>query len=152
MTMFNYKYNKTVAVLSHASTFRDANLHHWCTASEGWLLCSKQEITGSHCAGPNLDFHFKTCLEATSTPITIKSGWRRMYNNKNTSICGNEIIVSFHVSWPFCLVCGRSRFQIHARKQDVLSELWTLYQSRHDLLCWELLYTNYNSQPHLASS
>ena len=93
-----------MAVLSHASSFRDANLHHWCTASGRWL-------TGSHCAGLSLDFHFKTRLEATSTLITIKSSWRRMYNNKNTFICGNEIIISFHVSWPFWLVAGDHGFK-----------------------------------------
>lgn len=44
-----------------------------------------------------------------------------MYNNKNTSICINEII-SFHVSWPFCLVGETSRFKVQGRRQDVLSE------------------------------
>jgi len=92
MTMFNYKYNKIVAVLSNASTFRDANLHHWCTASEGWLPCSKQEVSGSHWAGPSLDFHFKTRLEATSTLITIKSSWRRMCNNKRLLFVATKLL------------------------------------------------------------
>jgi hypothetical protein len=57
-------------------------------------------VNGSYCAGPRLDFHFKTRLEATSKQINqkVKSSWRRNVKQKCTSICGNEILISLHVS------------------------------------------------------
>jgi hypothetical protein len=56
-------------------------------------------VTGSYCAGPNLDCRFKTRLEETSKQINQKeiSSCSRNVKQKNPSICGNKIIISFHV-------------------------------------------------------
>jgi hypothetical protein len=83
-------------------------------------------------ADSSLDYHFKTSMEATSTQMNKKSSWKRNLQQKNTSICGNEIIISFHVSWPFCLVCGRSRFQFQARRKDCCRN--TEHYARR---CWD---------------
>jgi hypothetical protein len=84
--MFNHKHDKIVAVFStrqYIQRCKLASLMYGVSEMTSLFQIELLAVTGSYCAGPSLDFHFKTSLEAKSKQRNQKKGsWRRNVKQK----------------------------------------------------------------------